>query len=178
MSEKAGSEPLASSLAQSIGPWNGLLAVALVVAVFLVYQPAWQGGPIWDDDAHITRPELRSWHGLYRIWFEVGATLQYYPLVHSVFWVEHALLGDTTLGYHLVNLSLHATSALLVATILRRLAIPGAWLAAAIFALHPLQVESAAWISELEKHAVGRVLPGGRPALPPLRPGTMYPWSA
>ena len=136
-------------------PWSGLLAVALVLAVFLVYQPAWQGGPIWDDDAHITRLELRSWHGLYRIWFDVGATLQYYPLVHSVFWVEHALWGDKTLGYHLVNLSLHATSALLVALILRRLAIPGAWLAAAIFALHPLQVESVAWISELKNTLSG-----------------------
>jgi protein O-mannosyl-transferase len=127
-----------------------LLAAALVVVVFLVYQPAWQGGLVWDDNAHITSPELRSWHGLYRIWFDVGATLQYYPLLHSVFWVEHKLWGDATLGYHLVNIGFHALAALMVALILRRLAIPGAYLAAAIFALHPVHVESVAWISELK----------------------------
>ena len=121
---------------------------ALVVAVFLVYQPAWQGGFIWDDDAHVTQPELRSWHGLYRIWFDVGATQQYYPLLHSAFWVEHKLWGDATLGYHLVNILLHAAAAVLVALVLRRLAIPGAYLAAAIFALHPVHVESVAWITE------------------------------
>jgi protein O-mannosyl-transferase len=132
-----------------------LFAAALVAAVFLAYQPAWQGGQLWDDDAHITRPELRSWHGLYRIWFDVGATLQYYPLVHSVFWVEHRLWGDATLGYHLVNLVLHCCGALMVAAILRQLAIPGAWLAAAIFALHPVQVESVAWITELKNTLSG-----------------------
>ena len=93
-------------------------------------------------------PELRSWHGLYRIWFELGATQQYYPLLHSAFWVEHRLWGDATLGYHLVNIVLHAAAALLVALVLRRLAVPGAYLAAAIFALHPVHVESVAWITE------------------------------
>ena len=69
-----------------------------MAAVFLAYQPAWQGGLIWDDDAHVTRPELRSLQGLYRIWFDLGATQQYYPLLHSAFWVEHRLWGDATLG--------------------------------------------------------------------------------
>ena len=95
--------------------WGWFFSAALLVTVFLVYQPAWQGGLIWDDTEHVTRPELRSWHGLYRIWFDVGATPQYYPLVHSVFWVEHKLWGDATLGYHLVNILLHATAALMVA---------------------------------------------------------------
>ena len=127
-------------------PW--LVAAALLVAVFLAYQPAWQGGFLWDDTAHVTRPDLQSWQGLGRIWFEVNATLQYYPLLHSAFWFEHALWGDAPLGYHLVNLVLHATSAILVFLILRRLAVPGAYLAAAIFALHPVHVESVAWITE------------------------------
>ena len=121
-----------------------------MIVVFLAYQPAWQGGLIWDDDAHVTKPELRSWHGLYRIWFDLGATQQYYPLLHSVFWIEHKLWGDAPLGYHLVNILLHAMAALMVAAVLRRLEVPGAYLAAAIFALHPVQVESVAWITELK----------------------------
>jgi tetratricopeptide (TPR) repeat protein len=125
-----------------------LVAVGLLVAVLLAYQPAWQGGFLWDDDAHVTRPELQSGHGLGRIWVEVKATQQYYPLLHSAFWFEHQLWGDTPLGYHLLNILLHGTSAFLVALILRRLAIPGAYLAAAIFALHPVHVESVAWITE------------------------------
>jgi protein O-mannosyl-transferase len=127
-----------------------VFAAALVLAVLLVYQPAWQGGSVWDDNAHMTRPALRSWHGLYRIWFELGATQQYYPLLHSAFWLEHKLWGDATPGYHLVNILLHAMAAVMVALLLRRLAIPGAYLAAAIFALHPVHVESVAWITELK----------------------------
>src|SRR5262249_36831188 len=92
-----------------------LLAAMLGAAVFLAYlhRPAWQGGLLWDDDAHVTRPELRSWHGLYRIWSDPRATQQYYPLTHSLFWLEYKLWGDAKLGYHLVNLSLHVIAALL-----------------------------------------------------------------
>jgi Flp pilus assembly protein TadD len=143
--------PTSSTL--GLRPW--LFAAALVVAVFLVYQPAWQGAILFDDAAHVPRPELRSWHGLYRIWFEVLATQQYYPMTFSAFWVEHKLWGDATLGYHLVNISLHAAAALLLAVILRRLAVPGAYLAAAIFALHPVCVESVAWITELKNTLSG-----------------------
>ena len=125
-----------------------LLAAALVSAVLLAYHPAWHGGLIWDDDGHVTRPELRSWQGLYRIWYEPGATQQYYPALHTAFWIEHRLWGDATLGYHLVNVLLHAAAAALVALVLRRLAVPGAYLAAAVFALHPVHVESVAWITE------------------------------
>ncbi len=107
-------------------------------------------GFIWDDHAHVTRPELRSWYGLFRIWFDLGATQQYYPMLHSAFWVQYWFWDDATLGYHLVNILLHATVAVMVAMILRQLAIPVAYLAAAIFALHPVHVESVAWITELK----------------------------
>ncbi len=130
-------------------------AAALLLAVVLTYQPAWNGGFIWNDDEVVPRPELRSWHGLYRIWFDILATEQYYPMSFSAFWVEHKLWGETTLGYHLVNIFLHATAALMVALILRRLAVPGAYLAATIFALHPVQVESVAWITELKNTLSG-----------------------
>ncbi len=136
-------------------PWEWVLMAGLVVAVFLVYQPAWRGGVLWDDDGHITRPDLRSWDGLCRIWVEPAATQQYYPVLHSAFWIEHRLWGDDTLGYHLVNILLHAMAAVMVALILRRLTVPGAYLAAAIFALHPVHVESVAWITELKNTLSG-----------------------
>lgn len=127
---------------------RGWMAVALLAVVLLAYAPAIGGGFLWDDDAHVTRPELRSWAGLARIWSEIGATQQYYPLLHSAFWLEHRLWGNQVVGYHLVNLVWHAASAWLLFVVLRRLQVPGAPLAAALFALHPVHVESVAWISE------------------------------
>src|SRR5262249_8533565 len=127
-----------------------LRAALIVIATLVVYFPVWHGKPIWDDDAHMTRRDLQSLGGLFRIWFEPGATQQYYPLVHSFFWLEHLLWGDATLPYHLVNIVIHALGALLLVRVLQQLNIKGAWFAGAIFALHPIQVESVAWISELK----------------------------
>jgi tetratricopeptide (TPR) repeat protein len=132
--------------------WLGLV---LVAATLLAYWPAWFGQPVWDDDAHIPRPDLRSLTGLVRIWTEAGATQQYYPFAFSAFWLQHKLWGDATLGYHLVNILLHGLSALLFLRILRRLEVPGAFLAAAIFALHPVHVESVAWMTELKNTLSG-----------------------
>ena len=112
------------------------------------YLPALNGGLLWDDDRHLTSPGLQSLHGLWRIWFEFGATQQYYPLLHSAFWVEHRLWGDAMLGYHLANVVLHALSAYLVVRIVKYLGLPGAWLAGFLFALHPVCVEAVAWVSE------------------------------
>jgi protein O-mannosyl-transferase len=129
--------------------WQTSIGLALILlTTFVAYLPAVHGDRLWDDDAHITKPELQSLNGLYRIWFELGATQQYYPLLHSAFWLEHKLWGDSVLGYHLVNVLLHSTSVVLLFLILRRLNIPGALLAAAIFAVHPVMVESVAWITE------------------------------
>ncbi len=119
-----------------------------MAAVVVVYLPALQAGFIWNDSDYVTRPGLRSLAGLGRIWFEVGTTEQYYPLLHSFFWVQHQLWGDAPLGYHLTGVILHAASALLLAAGLRRWTIPGAWLAAFVFALHPVAVESVAWVAE------------------------------
>src|SRR6267143_1172847 len=132
-----------------------LFSLALIVATALVYLPAWNGKPIWDDNAHITQPELRSGHGLVEIWTQVGATQQYYPLVHSVFWIEQKLWGDSVVGYHLVNVLLPGLGAVVLLQILLRLKVPGAWLAAGLFALHPVQVESVAWISEIKNTLSG-----------------------
>lgn len=114
----------------------------------MVYVPALNGGLLWDDQAHVTKPELQSLHGLWRIWFDLGSTQQYYPLLHSTFWMEHRLWGDAVLGYHLTNVLLHWAAACLVVLIAKRLSLPGAWLAGYLFALHPVCVEAVAWISE------------------------------
>lgn len=126
---------------------KGLL---LVAAIFLVYQPAWHGGFFWDERTYLIGPELGSLNGLARIWTPPGATVQYYPLLESLFWLEHRLWGDAPTGYHLVNILLHACSALLLVRVLQRLNIRGAWLAGTIFALHPVQVETVVWVSEMK----------------------------
>lgn len=133
--------------AAAAGYWAWLVP-AIAVVVFAAYFPALRAGFIWDDDAHVTAPALRSVHGIWRIWFEPGATQQYYPLLHSFFWVQYRLWGSSAFGYHLANLVLHTVAAVLVAVLLRRERIPGAALAAFVFALHPVQVETVAWISE------------------------------
>ena len=129
----------------SADAWRGLALLALTLAA---YWPALLGDFVWDDDAHVTKMALRSLDGLRDIWFKLGATQQYYPLLHSAFWIEAKLWGDYVLGYHLVNVLLHVIAACLVVTVCQRLSIKGAWLAGAIFALHPVNVESVAWISE------------------------------
>ena len=120
----------------------------LAVVTMLAYQPAWHGGLLWDDDNCSTPSELRSLDGLRRIWFQPRATAQYYPLLYSSYWIQQRLLGDSTTGYHLVNLLLHIGCVVLVLKILRFLRVPGAELAAMIFALHPVNVETVAWIAE------------------------------
>ncbi len=120
----------------------------IAVATLMAYSPAIRGKFLWDDDANVTQPELRSVAGLARIWFEPGATEQYYPVLHTVFWLEHRWWGDEPMGYHLVTILWHVGSTALFLVILRRLRVPGAELAALIFALHPVGVESVAWIAE------------------------------
>src|SRR4029079_19387439 len=99
----------------------GIVLILLATCTF--YLPAIKGDALWDDDAHLTRPELQSLNGLYRIWFEPGATQQYYPLLHSAFWLENKLWGDSVLGFHLVNLLWHTIAVWLVYRILERLKI-------------------------------------------------------
>ncbi len=122
---------------------------ALIGALLLAcYWPVLAGELIWNDHDYITKPALRSLEGLGRIWTQPGATEQYYPLLHTAFWLEGHCWGDQVIGYHLTTLALHAGASILFGLILRRLAVPGAWLAALIFALHPVHAESVAWITE------------------------------
>jgi Tfp pilus assembly protein PilF len=146
---------VAKKPARNLRLW--LLLPALLIATLAAYHPAWRGGVLWDDDDHMTPADLRGVSGLGRIWFEVGAAQQYYPVVHSTFWALDGMVGHETLAYHLLNIALHAISAFLLALVLKRLAFPtaAAVLAAAIFALHPVHVESVAWITELKNTMSG-----------------------
>ncbi|MEE9165400.1 MAG: hypothetical protein V3U15_03950, partial [Nitrospinota bacterium] len=129
-----------------ISPMIKLLSI--LILVFISYFPAINGGFIWDDDFYVSNnPLLISIDGLWRIW-TTSESPQYYPLVFTSFWIEYQLWGLNPLGYHIVNVFLHAINAVMVWLLLRQLGVRGAWLIGAIFALHPVHVESVAWITE------------------------------
>jgi len=123
-----------------------LLVLALVTAAYL---PTFGAGFVWDDDDNVTENQtLRTASGLAKIWSEPLANQQFYPLTHTSFWLQYQLHGLDPLPYHLLNVLLHAGVALLLWRLLRLLSVPGPWLAAAVFAVHPVHVESVAWITE------------------------------
>ena len=125
------------------------LALLLYVLTLMAYAPALRGGFIWDDDDYVeNNANLTSARGLIDIWASPRTSPQYYPLVFTTFWVEHQFWDARATGYHVVNVLLHATAALLLWRVLIALEIPAAFLAACLFAIHPVQVESVAWITE------------------------------
>ncbi|MBI1784340.1 glycosyltransferase family 39 protein [Candidatus Sumerlaeota bacterium] len=123
----------------------------ILAAVLLAYLPAVWGEFLWDDALYITEnPGVRNSDGIKQIWLEPKSSPSPYPLTFTVYWIEHRLWGLNPAGYHLVNIALHAANSILLALALARLRARGNWLAAAIFALHPVHVESVAWITELK----------------------------
>lgn len=128
---------------------RALPALLLLAITLLAYLPVVRAGFIWDDDDYLTENALlQEPGGLGRIWSEIGATPQYYPLVFTSFWLENKLWGLDPTGYHLTNVLLHALAAILLWRALVRLQVPGALFAATLFAVHPIHVESVAWITE------------------------------
>jgi tetratricopeptide (TPR) repeat protein len=131
-----------------------LAAAGLLAVTFFVYAPALHGDFLWDDDSHIqANPSLRSLDGLRHIWLNLTPTAdtsftQYYPLTESVWWLWYHLFGLKPIAFHLLNVALHATNAVLVGVNLRKLDVRWPWLAAALFAVHPVHVESVAWMTE------------------------------
>ena len=123
---------------------HAFLAGSLLVAGTLAaYRPALDAGFVWHDNEHVSEnPLLLSAAGLWRIWTDPSATPQYYPLTFTSFWIEYRLWGLQPRGYHAVNVLLHGLNAVLLWRLLRRLRLPGAWMAAAVFAVHPVAVES------------------------------------
>jgi protein O-mannosyl-transferase len=150
------------------------LGVIVCCATVVAYLPSLKAAFIWNDEDYVTSPQLQSLNGLAQIWFKVGATEQYYPLLHTAFWLEHRVFGDEPAGYHFLNLLLHLGATILFAAVLLKLlagrshssVVPGApganspavaaWLAAALFALHPVHVASVAWITE-EKNTISLI---------------------
>ena len=143
-------------LGRTLPVWQGGLIVLLI---FLAYLPAWHGGFVWDDDAWTTNLSalFQSPSGLRLIWFQPTVLQQYYPLSGTTFWLDYQLWKFWTTPYHLENLLLHALAALLFWRLLLQLDVRGAWLAAALFAVHPVMVESVAWITE-RKNVLSLVL--------------------
>jgi tetratricopeptide (TPR) repeat protein len=165
--------PVLKTSRRNLWIWVILFAVTL-----LAYLPALRAGFVWDDDGFVTKPELRSLGGLWRIWTDLSSTEQFYPLLHGFFWFQYRVFGDTPFGYHLVNVLLHAACAGMLVLVVRRLfdgraATPLAagptadhggersprptsdgtadniaLLSGLLFALHPVYVESVAWIAE------------------------------
>ncbi|MDQ3439944.1 MAG: tetratricopeptide repeat protein [Planctomycetota bacterium] len=148
--------PDAADSPRDFGLWAGVLFLLALT----IYSPAMRGEFLWDDDRHVSHnANLRSIEGLTNIWTKFGhlqgGTPQYYPLTHTTYWIEYQLFGQgagartlSPLVFHVTNILLHAGAAALLWFILRRLRVPGAWLAAAVFAVHPVHAESVAWISE------------------------------
>jgi tetratricopeptide (TPR) repeat protein len=132
------------------GRWWDVAGILLIVVVtFVAYIPALRAGYVWDDREYVWANDLlRSLGGLRQIWLAPTSSPAYSPLVFTTFWLEFHLWGTAPFGYHLTNVALHTLNSLLVWLLLRRLNVPGAFLAGAIFALHPVHVESVAWIAE------------------------------
>ncbi len=125
------------------------LGAALIIGLTVVaYLPVRRAGFVFDDHLLITdNPMVKASDGLYRFWLTADAT-EYYPVTWSWWWLEWRLWGNHATGYHVVNLLFHAVDAVLIWMVLRRLKIPGAWLAGLVFAVHPVNVATVAWISE------------------------------
>jgi len=134
-----------------------LLTLVLAAVTVTAYWPSLRGGFIWDDpDYVVNNPTLRSVDGLRAMWTDIHSLPQWYPVVHTTFWVEYQLFGLRPVVYKVTNLSLHIATALLLWRLLRNLEVPGSYLAALAFALHPMHVESVAWITE-RKNALSGV---------------------
>ena len=135
-------------------PSRQALALALLVAVS--YLPALEAGFVWDDVIFVEEAAVHDWSGLWNIWFspaDIEKEGHYWPVVYTSFWLEHKLWGIEPLGYHAVNVLLHLVNVLLAWRLLQRLAVPGAWVIAAVFAAAMSTVDSGIHSSATMPHS-------------------------
>jgi protein O-mannosyl-transferase len=140
-----------SSLSEHSSSKHLLAVLGILVVTCLCYVPALGLEWIWDDDQYVTENALlRNWDGLNRIWFEPSASPQYYPTVFSVLWLQFQIFGLNPAVFHATNVILHAVTTVLVYRIVSDLKLPWPFWIALAFAVHPMQVESVAWVTELK----------------------------
>ena len=140
-------------LAGFMGPiqQNALPLLAFLAAIFVFYFPALSGEFVWDDIVFSKEKTIQDWSGLWDIWFaptEITSEWHYWPVTHTTFWLDHKLFGLNPLGYHIVNCILYFINIVLIWRLLLKLEVPGAWAISMIFAVHPIHVESVAWLIE------------------------------
>ena len=125
-------------------------AALFTIGLLLICWPALDGDWVWDDVAWTTQiiHLTKDWRGLWTMWTSITALQQYFPVTGTTFWLDHQLWGTWTTPYHVENVLLHACSAALLGFLLSRLQVSGAWIAATLFAFHPVMIESIAWITE------------------------------
>jgi tetratricopeptide (TPR) repeat protein len=153
--EQSGSAPAVAAggpVSDPADAWLATLfrAAVIVLAVLWIYSPAYHGDWLWDDDQLLTaNPTVQatSLQGLAKLWFDPDGA-DYFPLSYTALWAQWPFFGQRSTGYHVTSILLHAVSALLVWRLFWRMRIPGAWLGGMLFAIHPLCVESVAWVSE------------------------------
>ena len=149
-SQTPSDSPPAALPYRCLAPWVYLLALAIMIIVAVIYIPSYRAEFIWDDDDYILlNPLVTEAGGMVDIWNPTSPlNPQYYPLVFTMFRLEYQLWGLNPLGYHVLNVLLHALAAVLLLLLLTRLGVPAPWFVALLFALHPVCVESVAWITE------------------------------
>ncbi len=151
---KLGADSMAGSLNPRSGDWRTVLlpAALIVLAVVWIYSPVIRGDWLWDDKQLIKENAtyIHDRAGLWRIWADPHGLPDYYPLLTSVEWLEWHLWHENVAGYHVVTIGLHVLGAFLLWRLLGKLGVRMAWLGALLFAIHPVQVESVAWMAELK----------------------------
>ncbi|MGI9228762.1 MAG: tetratricopeptide repeat protein [Gammaproteobacteria bacterium] len=126
-----------------------LPALALLLMVLVSFWPAFSAGFVWDDNVFIVKePRVSTLTGLADIWLRPlgNAEFHYWPILYTSFWLDYQLWGFNPAGFHATNLLLHGANTVLLWRLLLRMNIPGAWLIAAVFALHPLRAEAVVWV--------------------------------